>query len=84
VVVRLRKVQIQVAGREETAIAAYWVTDGVDCCHVQFLPHHMVKQDGRCDGALAQATRVLMPIRPAATLRNAARFIKIKGVAMRQ
>ncbi len=27
-VVRLRKVQIQVEGREETAIAAYWVMDG--------------------------------------------------------
>jgi hypothetical protein len=30
VVVRLWKVQIQVEGWEETAIAAYWVTDGVD------------------------------------------------------
>ncbi len=44
VVVCLRKVQIQVEGREEMAIAAYWVTDSVDCCHVGFLPCHMVKQ----------------------------------------
>jgi hypothetical protein len=69
VVVRLRKVQIQVEGREETvkiqvegqeetAITAYWVTDGVDHCHVGFLPRHMVKQAGRYDGALAQVTRV--------------------------
>jgi hypothetical protein len=58
VVVRLRKVQIQVAGWEETAIAAYWVTDGVDCCRVGFLPRHMVKQDGCYDGALAQVTHV--------------------------
>jgi hypothetical protein len=58
VVVRLRKVQIQVEGREDTAIAAYWVTDRVDRCHVGFLPRHMVKQARRYDRALAQVTRV--------------------------
>ncbi len=44
VVVHLWKVQIQVEGREETAITAYWVTNGVDPCHVGFLPRHMAKQ----------------------------------------
>jgi hypothetical protein len=83
-VVRLRKVQIQVEGREETMKAAYWVTDGVDRCHVGFLQRHMVKQAARFDGVLAQVTRVLKRIRPAATPRSAARFIKIKGVAVRQ
>jgi hypothetical protein len=34
VVVCLRKVQIQIEGWQETAIAAYWVTDCVNCCHV--------------------------------------------------
>jgi hypothetical protein len=58
VVVRLWKVQIQVEGREETAIAAYWVTGGIDRCHVSFLQRHMVKQATRFDGALAQVTRV--------------------------
>ncbi len=58
VAVRLWKVQIQVEGQKETAIAAYWVTDGVDCCHVGFLPRHMVKQAGCYNGALAQVTRV--------------------------
>ncbi len=58
VVVRLRKVQIQVEGQEETAIAAYWVTDGVNCCHVGFLQRHMVKQAARFDGALVKVTRV--------------------------
>ena len=33
-VVRLRKVQILVDGMEETAIACYWVTDGIDRCRV--------------------------------------------------
>ncbi len=58
VVVRLPKVQIQVEGQEETAIAAYWLTDGVDCCHVGFLPRHMVKQAECYDEAFAQVTRV--------------------------
>jgi hypothetical protein len=62
VVVRLWKVQIQVEGREETAIAAYWVTDGVDFCRVGFLQRHMVKQATRFNGALAQVTHVLTRI----------------------
>jgi hypothetical protein len=57
-VVHLWKVQIQVEGREETAIAAYWVMDGVDCCHVGFLQRHMVRQAACYDGALAQVTHV--------------------------
>ncbi len=84
VVVHLCEVQIQVEGQEEMAIAAYWVTDGIDCCRVGFLPRHMIKQAGRYDGALAQVTHVLMRIQPAATQRNAVHFIKIEGVAMRQ
>ncbi len=56
-VVHLWKVQIQVEGWEETAITAYWVMDGVDRCHVGFLPRHMVKA-GCFDGALAQVTHV--------------------------
>jgi hypothetical protein len=43
VVVRLWNVQIQVEGWEEMAIAAYWVTDGIDCCRVSFLPGLMVR-----------------------------------------
>ena len=30
VVVRLRKVQVIIQGKEESAITAYWVTDGID------------------------------------------------------
>jgi hypothetical protein len=58
VVVHLWKVHIQVEGQEEMAITAYWVTDGVDCCRVGFLQHHMVKQAARFDGVLAQVIRV--------------------------
>ncbi len=58
VVVRLRKVQIVVDGRKETAIAAYWVSDSIDHCHVGFLPCHMVKHAVRYNGVLAQVTHV--------------------------
>ena len=51
--VRLRKVQLIVDGKEETAIAAIWVTDGMDRCRVGFLQRHMVKHAARYDGALA-------------------------------
>ncbi len=57
-VVRLRKVQVEVDGREETAITAVWVTDGIDRCHVGLLKHHMVHHTTCFDGGLAQVTRV--------------------------
>ncbi len=57
-VVHLRKVQVLVDGIEETANACYWVTDGIDCCHVGFLMRHMVPHAVRYDGALAQLTKV--------------------------
>ena len=56
---RLRREQILVDGKEETAIACYWVTDGVDRCRVGFLKRHMVKHAWRFDGALVQVTKVL-------------------------
>jgi hypothetical protein len=36
-VVRFRKVQIIVNGKEDSAIAAYHVSDGIDRCRVGFL-----------------------------------------------
>jgi hypothetical protein len=43
VVVCLRKIQLMVEGKEETAIAAIWVTDGIDRCRVGFVPRHMAR-----------------------------------------
>jgi hypothetical protein len=58
-VVCLRKVQVLAGGQEEeTAIACYWVTDGIDCCRVGILVRHMVAHAAQYDGALAQVTRV--------------------------
>jgi hypothetical protein len=59
VVVRLRKVQIlSDKGVEETAIAAYLVSDGIDQCRVGFLQRHLVPHAKNYDGVLAQITEV--------------------------
>jgi len=59
VVVRLRsKIQLMVEGKEEMAIAAIWVTDGIDRCRVGFVPRHMVRHTARYDGVLAQVACV--------------------------
>ncbi len=59
VVVRLRKLQIlNTKGAEETTIAAYLVSDGIDQCQVGFLPRHLVPHAKNYDGALAQITEV--------------------------
>jgi hypothetical protein len=55
---RLRREQILVDGKEETSIACYWVTDGIDRCRVVFLKCHMVKHAWRFDGALVHVTKV--------------------------
>jgi hypothetical protein len=44
---------------DETAIAAYWVTDGVNRCRVGFLPRHYVRQAMQFDGRLVQVVAML-------------------------
>jgi hypothetical protein len=62
VVVRLRKIQTRNNnGKEETAVAAFHVTDGIDQCHVGFLPRHFVPHASSFDGVLAQVTEVYSP-----------------------
>ena len=57
-VVRFRKVQVIVNEKEESPIAAFWVSDGVDRCHVSFLLQHHVKHWKKLEGVLAQITEV--------------------------
>ena len=52
---RLQRVQIEVDGHEETAIACIWVTNGIDRCRVGFLKRHMLKHAWRFDGAVFSA-----------------------------
>jgi hypothetical protein len=59
VIVRFRAVQVDLGeGKEEPAIAAYWVTGGIDTCRVGFLRRHMVKYKEEYDGVLAQIIEV--------------------------
>ena len=44
-VIRLRTIQILVNGKEETAIAAYRVSGGVDSCRVGFARRHLLNKD---------------------------------------
>jgi hypothetical protein len=54
-VVRIRHCQIVLDdGKEESALAAYWVGDGIDRCLVGFLPRHLLKHANDYDGRLAQ------------------------------
>ena len=73
-VVRFRAEQINVNGTEETALAAYWVTDGVDRCKVGFLPRHLIKHKDNYDGKTAQIVEFLdtstCPSARAKSLRN--------------
>ena len=52
--VRFRFVQIWCNEQEETALAVYWVTDGIDRCRVGFLPCHLLKHQAAYNGKLAQ------------------------------
>lgn len=58
IVVRFRKVQVVRDGKEESAIAVEWVTDGIDRCRIGFLPRHMVKHWKKYEGQLAQITEL--------------------------
>lgn len=44
---------------KETAVAACWVTDGIDHCRVGFLPQHCVCQANVYDGHLVQVVSML-------------------------
>ena len=58
VVVRFRKVQVLIKEKEESAIAAFWVSDEIDRCCVGYLPRHHVKHWKRLEGCLAQILEV--------------------------
>ena len=57
-VVHFRKVQVLIEGKEESAIAAFWVSDGVDRCRVGYLPKFHVTHWKSLEGALAQITEI--------------------------
>ena len=54
VVLCLRKVQVWINQQAQSAIAAFWVSDGIDRCRVGYLPKAYVKNWKQYDGALVQ------------------------------
>jgi hypothetical protein len=58
VVLRLRRVQVVIDDIEESAIAAYHVTNAIDQCHVGFLGRHIVRHWSMYEGLLVQVVRV--------------------------
>ena len=58
VVLRLRKVQVQMNQQEQSTIAVFWVSDGIDRCRVGYLPKVYVKNWKQYDGGLVQAVEV--------------------------
>lgn len=57
-VIRLRVVQVMVDNEEETAIAVYRVSGGVDTCRVGFTRRHLLKYKDEYDARLAQITEI--------------------------
>ena len=49
---------IGATGNEESALAAYWISNGIDCCSVGFLPRHLLKQWEENDGSIAQVVDI--------------------------
>ena len=60
-VVRIKREQVIVDGREETALTVNWVSDGIDRCRVGFLRKALVKHHNRYNGRLAQITEIYTP-----------------------
>jgi hypothetical protein len=50
--------QVIVDGKEEPALAVYWVSEGMDCCRVGFLRWHLLKHKEDYHGKLAQIVDV--------------------------
>ena len=57
--VRFRQVQVLVDGVEETALAVYLVSEGIDRYRVGFLRRFLIKHKKKYDGRLAQITEIL-------------------------
>ena len=58
-VVRIRHKQIiGYNGKEESALAAYWISDGIDRCRVGFLPRHLLKSWQAYNGRIAQVVDI--------------------------
>ena len=70
-VIRLRKVQVlDEHGYEESAIAAFRVSDGIDSCRVGFLPRNHVKHWKIYEGVLCQVLEIYSETSESASCRR--------------
>jgi hypothetical protein len=81
-VVRLKKFQLMVEGKVETAIAEMWVMDGINRCHDGFVPCHMVKHSVWYNGALAQVTCIFSGDPETCNSAERCLFFKNKGFCL--
>ena len=58
VVLHLRNVQVLINQQEESAVAAFWVSDGIDRCCIGYLPKVYIKNRKQYEGALVQVIEV--------------------------
>ena len=58
--VHIQSEQMMIEGVEQAVMSIFWVTDGVDCCRVGFLPKHFLHHKQAYDGRLAQITQFLV------------------------
>ena len=80
VVLRLRKIQVQMNQQEQSAIAAFWVSNGIDHCRVGYLPKAYVKNWEQYDGALVQVVEVYSGDSDSPTKRQ--KFHRNRGLAV--
>ncbi len=52
----------------ETAITVNWVTGGVDCCHVGFLPRAYALEGAIYEGVLCRVTKVFLKSDPSCAI----------------
>lgn len=70
------------AGEEEAAVAAYWVTDGIDRCRVGFLPRCCVPKAAEYNGHLAQVVNMCSKSNDSSERRRSYRNRGLVQVAM--
>ena len=66
--------------QEHSAIPAFWVSNGIDCCRVGYLPKAYVKNWKQYDGALVQVVEVYSGVSDSPMMRQ--KFHRNHGLAM--
>ena len=60
VVLPLRKVQVQMNQQQQSAIAAFWVSGGIDRCRMDIFPRHMSRIGSNMMEVLSRLLRIIL------------------------